>query len=293
MISTSSNKGLSYLLLAITSLIWGSSFILIKRGLSVFSPLEVGSLRIFLAFLAFLPVLVFHFKKLPKGLFAWLLLAGLVGSFVPSLLFSLAGSKLQSSVSGMLNATTPLFTVLVGSLFFQQRFALDKWIGLMIGLAGALVLGFVNATGSLSLNWYVLPVAFATLLYAFNVNLLKTRLGHVPPVVLSAATIVMVGPLAGALLFGYTDFHQKLTTIPEAWPAAGYVAILGLFGTALALVLFNKLIQISNPLTASSVTYMMPVISVLWGVVDGEPFHLIQLVGLGAILVGVWLVNRR
>lgn len=281
------------MLLAITSLIWGSSFILIKRGLTVFAPLEVGTLRIFFAFLAFLPVLVFNYKKLPRGLISWLILAGLIGSFIPSLLFSLAGSKLQSSVSGMLNAITPLFTVLVGSVFFSQHFALDKWIGLGIGLVGALMLGFMNATGGFDLNWYVLPVAFATLLYAFNVNLLKIKFAHVPPVVLSAATIVSVGPLAGVVLFGFTDFSEKITTVPGAWQAAGYIAILGLFGTALALVLFNKLIQISNALTASSVTYIMPIISVLWGVVDGEPFHLVQLVGLGAILMGVWMVNRR
>ena len=281
------------MLLAITSLIWGSSFILIKRGLAVFDPLEVGTLRIFFAFLAFIPILIFNYKKLPKKLGAWLLLAGLIGSFFPSLLFSLAGSKLQSSVSGMLNAITPLFTVLVGSIFFSQTFALQKWVGLAVGLVGALILGFVNAKGGLDLNAYVLVVAFATLLYAFNVNLLKIKFSHVPPLVLSAATIVSVGPFACILLFGFTDFTHKITEVPGAWAAVGYISILGLFGTALALVLFNKLIQISSPLTASSVTYIMPIVSVLWGVVDGEPFHLLQLIGLAAILVGVWMVNKK
>lgn len=259
----------------------------------MFSPLEVGTLRIFLAFVAFLPVLLIRRKQLPKGMLGWLLLAGLVGSFLPSLLFSLAGSKLQSSVSGMLNATTPLFTVVIGSVFFNQHFAPQKWVGLGVGLAGALILGLVNAGGHVDLNGYVAPVVIATLMYAFNVNLLKVRLGHVPPIVLSAATIVLVGPLAGGILFGYTGFAQKMATHPQALEAAGYIAILGLFGTALALVLFNKLIQISDALTASSVTYSMPVISVLWGVADGEPFHLLQLLGLAAILGGVWLVNRK
>jgi drug/metabolite transporter (DMT)-like permease len=142
-------------------------------------------------------------------------------------------------------------------------------------------------------NWYILPVIFATLLYALNVNLLKIKFSNIQPLVLSAATIVAVGPFATVLLFGFTDFSYKILHHPGAIQAASYVAVLGFFGTAFALVLFNKLIQISGPLTASSVTYIMPVISVLWGLADGEPFGVNQIFGLTAILAGVYLVNRK
>lgn len=141
------------------------------------------------------------------------------------------------------------------------------------------------------MNLYILPVIFACLLYALNVNLLKIKLGNIPPVALSAASIVAVGPIASIILFGGTDFSTHLVS-PVAWSSIGYVAILGLFGTALALILFNKLIQISGPVTASSVTYIMPVISVLWGLIDGETFGLVQSSGLVAILLGVFIVNR-
>jgi drug/metabolite transporter (DMT)-like permease len=284
---------LSLLLLLATSLIWGTSFILIKKAGSVFSPVEIGTLRIVYAFVAFIPVFLNQRHKIPKGVWTWLLVSGLMGSLFPSLLFSWAGSKIQSSLSGMLNAVTPLFTVLAGTLFFQQRFAISKWFGLLVGLLGALVLGFMKPGGHLSFNIYILPVILATLFYALNVNLLKIKFNEVPPLLLSSATIVAIGPIAATLLFGFTNFTHKMTHTPGAWEAAGFVAILGLFGTAVALVLFNKLIQISGPLTASSVTYIMPVVSVLWGLADGEPFGMVQAAGLGGILIGVYLVNRK
>lgn len=291
--SSSSNRNLSILLLAITSVIWGTSFILIKKASVVLAPLEVGSLRIFYAFLAFIPIFWVERKKIPSGIWGWLLLAGSIGSLFPSMLFSWAGSKIQSSLSGMLNAVTPLFTVLVGTLFFQQKYNWVKWMGLLIGLGGAVILAFMKSGGAFEVNVYVWPVIFATLLYALNVNLLKIRFSSFEPLALSAATIVAIGPFATVLLFGFTDFVYKIQHVEGAWEAAGYVAILGLFGTAFALVLFNKLIQISGPLTASSVTYIMPIISVLWGVADGEPVEIVQGIGLLGILLGVYFVNRK
>lgn len=279
-------------MLAATSLIWGTSFILIKKATSVFAPLEIGNLRVFYAFLAFIPIFWTSRKQIPANLWGWIFLSGIMGSLLPSMLFAWAGSKISSSLSGMLNATTPLFTILAATFLFGQRFALQKWLGLLVGLIGAGILAVMKPEGNLELNLYILPVLFATLLYALNVNLLKIKLGHIPPIALSAASIVAVGPIAAVILFGTTDFTEKLIHAPGAWEAAGYVAILGLLGTALALMLFNKLIQISGALTASSVTYIMPVISVFWGLADGESIGGAQVAGLAAILVGVYVVNR-
>jgi len=292
MSSITNYRKLQFLLLLSTTLIWGTSFILIKKASQVFQPLEVGSLRIVVGFLFFLPVFLLQRKNLPKGMGAWILLSGLMGSFFPSLLFAWAGSKIDSALSGMLNAVTPLFTVLIGIVFFGQRFTRIQWMGIGFGLSGALMLGLLKASG-IELNFYVLPVILATLFYALNVNLLKSKFSQVPPLVLSSATIVAVGPAAAVLLFGFTGFTDKLMHTPGAWQAFGYVAILGIFSTAIALVLFNRLIQIAGALVASSVTYLMPIVSVIWGVADGEDMHPFRLLGLGGILAGVYLVNRK
>ena len=286
------HRNLQFLLLLATTLIWGTSFILIKKAGRVFAPLEVGSLRIVVGFLFFLPVFFLQRKSLPKGMAGWILLSGLMGSFLPSLLFAWAGSKIDSALSGMLNATTPLFTVLIGIVFFRQRFTPVQWMGISAGLAGALMLGLMKA-GGIELNFYVLPVVLATLFYALNVNLLKNKFSGVQPLVLSSATIVAVGPAAAVLLFGFTDFTEKMAHAPGAQQALIYVLLLGVFSTAIALVLFNRLIQLAGPLVASSVTYLMPLVSVLWGIADGEDMHPFRLLGLGGILTGVYLVNKK
>jgi len=282
----------SIVLLLATTLIWGTSFILIKKASQVFLPLEVGALRIVFGFIFLLPAFLLQRKLLPKKMWRWILLSGLLGSFIPSLLFAWAGSKIDSSLSGMLNATTPLFTVLIGIVFFRQKFTGRQWAGIIAGLAGALSLGLLQPHG-IEVNAFVLPVVLATLLYALNVNLLKSKFSNVPPLALSAATIVAVGPAALVLLLGFTDFTTRLFTLPGALQAIGYVAILGVFSTAIALVLFNRLIQIAGPLVASSVTYMMPVVSVMWGIIDGEPMGAGRIFGLLGILAGVYLVNRK
>jgi drug/metabolite transporter (DMT)-like permease len=282
----------SIVLLLATTLIWGTSFILIKKASQVFLPLEVGALRIVFGFIFLLPAFLLQRKLLPKKMWRWILLSGLLGSFIPSLLFAWAGSKIDSSLSGMLNATTPLFTVLIGIVFFRQKFSGRQWAGIIAGLAGALSLGLLQPHG-IEVNAFVLPVVLATLLYALNVNLLKSKFSNVPPLALSAATIFAVGPAALVLLLGFTDFTTRLFTLPGALQAIGYVAVLGVFSTAIALVLFNRLIQIAGPLVASSVTYMMPVVSVMWGLVDGEPMGAGRIFGLLGILAGVYLVNRK
>jgi len=282
----------SIVLLLATTLIWGTSFILIKKAGQVFLPLEVGALRIVFGFIFLLPAFLLQRKLLPKKMWHWILLSGLLGSFIPSLLFAWAGSKIDSSLSGMLNATTPLFTVLIGIVFFRQKFSGRQWAGIIAGLAGALSLGLLQPHG-IEVNAFVLPVVLATLLYALNVNLLKSKFSNVPPLALSAATIVAVGPAALVLLLGFTDFTTRLFTLPGALQAIGYVAVLGIFSTAIALVLFNRLIQIAGPLVASSVTYLMPVVSVMWGMIDGEPMGAGRIFGLLGILAGVYLVNRK
>lgn len=288
-------RTLAFLLLGITSLIWGSSFILIKKGLLFFSPLEVGSLRILIAFLVFLPISLPAFAKVKKEDLWMLGLSGLLGSLFPSLLFSIAGSKLDSSVSGTLNAVTPIFTMLVSLTLFGHTIKWVNALGIFLGFLGAVALALKNsATGvHFEVNVYAILVVLATLFYALNVNILKTRLSHIPPIQLSAVTIFFAGLPAGVILFGFTDFTHHFDFSAQAKQALGFVFILSLGGTALALVLFNKLIQISNAVVASSVTYIMPVVALAWGLADGEHIYTNQFVGVGAVLAGVYLVNKK
>jgi drug/metabolite transporter (DMT)-like permease len=287
------NRLQAIFLLAITSLIWGSSFILIKRGLEVFEPLEVATLRVTVGCLVFLPIALSNLKIIRKGDLKFMVLSGLIGSFFPSILFSVAGSKMSSALSGMLNGVTPLFTFIISAVFFSYSIKKKQVWGIAIGLVGALILALSKGNGKMDLNVFALLVVFATVLYAFNVNILNQFLNGYKPLALTALCILFAGIPAMAILFGFTGFVPKMTSHPEAFKAFAYVFTLGLMGTSVAMVLFNRLIQISGPVTASTVTYLMPVIALFWGFMDSEALNVFHFLGLVAILGGVFLVNQK
>ena len=290
---TAPSKWLSWALLLVLALIWGSSFILIKRGLSVFSPVELGSLRIFSAFVCVSPLAFWHWRHASRKEWLYLGVSGFLGSLLPSMLFALAGSRLPSAISGALNALTPIFTMLVGTLLFSTRVSWLKWLGLVIGLIGSAGLIFINKTGQAQFdaNFYAWFVVLATVFYAINVNLTKTHLAAMNPLHVSSLSLLIAGPVAGVVLFS-SGFLDKVATHPEAWSALGYVAILGIFGTAIALVLFNKLIQISSAVFASSVTYLIPLVALLWGLTDNEQLYGLHYLGMATIVVGVLIINK-
>jgi drug/metabolite transporter (DMT)-like permease len=282
---------LAWFLLIVLALIWGSSFILIKRGVAVFGATQVGAFRIFSAALVLLPLVLVNFRRVPKNKWPVLFLCGLIGNLLPSFLFSIAGARLNSSVSGILNALTPLFTLISGALFFQLRISAGKTIGLLIGFAGCVLLIAVNASGSLGFNQYAVLPVIATILYGVNANLVSRYLRGIKPLHIAALSIGSVGPLAGTYLAG-TDIPWTTLQTDTGQSALGYVLILGIVGTAFATVLFNRLIQISGPLFTSSVTYLIPVVAVMWGVLDGELLTGWHYTSMAAIIAGVYLVNK-
>ncbi|HHM01712.1 MAG TPA: DMT family transporter [Caldithrix abyssi] len=287
-----STKRLALFLLMVSALIWGSSFILIKRGLEVFSATQVGLLRIAFAMLAMLPLALHSFKRYYKGRLWRLLVAGLSGNLLPALLFAAAQTHLDSGLTGVLNALTPLFAMLVGVLLFRFRFIPRQLLGLIIGLSGATMLSFIGKSGSWgSFNIYTLLVAAASFLYGFNVNWIKRFLTDMPSANLTALSLFLVGVPAIIILLG-GDFFWRVQTTPGAWKALGYLAILGVINTAFALILFFKLLQIASPVTASSVTYIIPAIALLIGFWDGEALGWLHLLGMGLILTGVIIINR-
>lgn len=287
-------KGTAVFLLIMLALIWGTSFILIKQGLKVFSPAEVGSLRVAAASVFLLPFAFIRWRELKQGDHLKLFFSGMMGIFIPAFLFALAQTRLQSSVTGILNTLSPIWAVVMGVLFFNQRFRGFAIFGLLVSLAGAVMLALARAEGDLGgFNTYALLVVLACALYGANVNFLKFKVEGLGSMTVTSVSLLLIGPFAFVYLFGFTDFTQKLTSHPGAWQAAGFVIILALMSTAIANLIFNKMLQISSPLFAASVTYLLPIVSVMWGVLDGEKLYVGHFIGMVAILGGVYLANRK
>lgn len=284
---------LSWGLLLFLALIWGSSFILIKKSLVVFNAGEVGALRIVSAALVLLPVAVKYLNKLSRRHKKLLLLIGFVGSFVPAFLFAKAQTQLPSSITGILNALTPSFVVVMGALFFNQKFTRQNAIGLIISFIGSVLLILAGNGGSLGdINFYALFVVAATICYGINLNVIKLYLADLKPLTITAVSLLFVLPIALGYLLGFTSFSDKLYQ-PGGWEALLYVCILGVIGTSFALIFFNKLVQLTSPMFTSFVTYLIPIVAVIWGVIDGESLYLVHYLAMATIITGVFIASQR
>lgn len=284
-------------LLVVLALIWGSSFILIKRGLEVFSPGEVGAYRIVAAATFLLPLSLPRIKFLTSEQAQNLILIGLLGSFIPAFLFPTAQTRLSSSLTGVLNALTPLFVVIIGALFFRSKITRRNAFGLVIAFIGVLILitlkegsGLDSFTG---INGYAFFVILACICYSFNLHIIKSRFDSLKSIEITAISLLMVLPLALVYLMAGTEFSYKLVSHEGAWRALGFVTLLGVMGTAIALILFNIMVKTASPIFASSVTYLIPVVAIFWGVLDGEVLLFGHYIGIAAVILGVWVGNRK
>lgn len=289
---------LAWALLLVLALIWGTSFILMKKGLIVFSALELGATRVSVAALLLLPFALSKVKQVEKSRFKWLALSGVVGTLVPAFLFAYAETRLASGLAGVLNALTAVFTLLVGALLFGQKLTGLRVLGIGLGLLGTVVLMLLGGSGGDATPsgqgnaWYGLYIVAATLGYGLSVNVIKKHLTGLAPMTMTAVMLLLIGGPALAYLLLGTGFLHKLTTVPGAWAAFGYIALLATMSTAVAMVLFNRLIQQSTALFASSSTYLIPIVALGWGVLDGEAFNLWHAAGMVIILLGVLIVHR-
>lgn len=283
-----------WVLLLLLMLTWGSSFILMKRGLEVYSSVQVGAIRVFMAFLVLLPVALRHIGQVPRAKLKYIFVVGLIGTRLPAFLFSKAQTGLDSAVAGILNSLTPLFTLLTGLAFFGQKTRMVNVAGILIGLAGAVGLIYVTGNGSLQFRFaYAIYIVVATVFYAIQSNMIKYYLHDVKAAAIAAVGFLFIGIPAGILLFFFTDFPQVIVSGSHATVAFVYIALLGIFGSAIAIILYNKLVQTTTAIFASSVTYFVPVVALLWGVADGERFAASAFGFAAVIVLGVVLVNRR
>ncbi|MGB1205457.1 MAG: DMT family transporter [Chitinophagales bacterium] len=285
----------SWLYLATISVIWGSSFILIKKGLVVFEPTQLACLRIFLAMLAMSPLIFSSIKKIKRSDLLPIMAIAIIGTGIPAFLYATAQTQLDSSVAAILNSLTPLFTLIIGLLFFKTKVHFAKMIGVLLGLLGAINLVLQtssNSTFEISNYFYAGLIIFGTMCYGTSINLLKTYAQHVPAIALNTTLFMIIGPFAGLYLFTATDFVSVMQTAEGAWQAFGYVCLLSVFGTALATIIFFKLAQLTDALFSSTVTYLIPIVALFWGFLDGEIIGLSHLLGLGLILLGVYLAGK-
>ena len=290
--------------LLLLAFVWGSSFILMKialfdsSGAPVYSAMDVAALRITIAALALLPVAISQFKNVPREKWIWILGVGTFGNLLPAYLFTSAQTELPSAIAGMLNSLTPLFTMIIAVLLFKTAISRSQLIGLVIGFFGAMLLisegeklvdVFMSESGISIVGCR--KVALATLFYGLSVNILRNKLLDVGATTIAAIALAFVMPIAVFALFG-SDVPTILLENPSGIKSMLSVVVLAVIGTAAALAVFNALIKWTDALTASSVTYIIPVFAAMWGFIDGEALTVWHLIGGLVILLGVALVKR-
>ncbi|MGC6431959.1 MAG: DMT family transporter [Jejuia sp.] len=287
-------NSLKWLCLVVLSLIWGSSFILIKKGLVGLTPVQLGAIRIIFTAVFLFIVAFKRVKSIALRDWKWVILTGLLGTFFPSFLFAFAETEIDSAVASILNSLVPLNTIVLGFFVFKLKSTRRQVLGVFIGLLGTLLLILHGASINPDQNYlYVAFVIIATFMYAASVNILKRHLQHMPALTIAIGNFAAIVIPALFILIFSGFFKAEVLQAPTLKPAILYMIILSLVGTAFAKVLFNKLVQIATPVFASSVTYLMTVVAVFWGILDGEHFGLFQAVATVIIFVGVYLANKR
>jgi|TARA_B110000908_G_scaffold99895_1_gene117915 drug/metabolite transporter (DMT)-like permease len=276
------------------SLIWGSSFILIKKSLIGLSPLQVGSLRIVFSSIIIFLIGFNKIKTIQKDKWKWIAVSAIIGTFFPAFLFAYAETQIDSAVASILNSLVPMNTVLIGLAVFKISTTKRQSIGVIIGFIGTAVLIISGSDLNPDQNYmYSGLVIICSILYATNVNLIKKYLYDVNAVAIAAGQFSVIF-IPSLIVLLYSDFF-KIDFINNKiiLESLLYVLLLSFFGTAMAKILFNKLIQISSPVFASSVTYSMLIVSVIWGVLDGELFNSSQAIATVLIIIGVYLSNKK
>ena len=279
--------------LAALSFIWGSSFILIKKGLVGLTAIELGSIRIIISALVLIPFTFNTLKAISFKQWKWIIISAFVGSFFPAFLFAFAEQEIDSSVASILNSIVPLNTIIIGLVLFGIKSTKRQIIGVLLGFFGAyqLILSGINLNPDQN-YFYSGLVIICSFLYAFNVNIIKKYLQDLSAVAIATGhfTVILIPSIIVLLI---SDFNFERLQSPQTQISLFYVTLLAIFGTTLAKILFNKLINMSSAVFASSVTYSMLIVSIFWGVLDGENFSFNQLFATVIIILGILLTNKK
>ncbi len=279
-------------MLLFIAFLWGSSFILMKHGLETFSFEQVASMRMFFAFIFFLPFIIKKIKKYPIKKTWSFIIVGFVGNYMPGLLYTSAQTHIDSSLAGVLNSLVPVFTLIIGLILYKVSFERSKIWGIAIGLVGAMALILGQSSSAENSNpLYAGLVIVATIGYAISINETKFKLKDVDALSVTVYSFLLVGPVAGIHLL-FSDYTEALKT-PDFSLNLSLIVALAFFSTFVAVSIFNVLIKYTDTLFSSAVTYVIPVFALGWGFMDGEIFSIIQIIGTVIILLGISLINKK
>ena len=287
------NQQKKWIYLAFLSIVWGSSFILMKKALIGVTPIQLGALRIIITALFLLLAGYKSIKRIQKKHWIYIVYTALLGTFIPSFLFAYAIDGIDSSIVSILNSFTPFNTLIFGALVFGFTFKKRQVLGIIIGLIGTLILILKGADLNPDQNyWYALLIIIASVGYAFNVNIVKKYLDDLDALAITTGNFLLL-LIPATIVLSFTDFFTTFKTDSVGLESLGYITILSVVGTGIAKILFNKMVHLSTPVFASSVTYLIPIVAIMWGLLDGEKLSFIQLIAGIIILFGVWLVNKK
>ena len=272
-------------------LIWGSSFILIKNGLKSYSPWEAATIRLVSACSVFIFLSFRHLKKIPTKKIPIVLFLGVLNMFVPAYLFCMAQTHITSGMAGILNSLTPLFTSIIAIVFFGKLITRIQWLGLVIGFCSTAFLILMNTSSTISLNEYALLIIVATICYGASINIVKNHLASLNSLHITTVAVSFAGILGVVVLIsgGYKSYF----TVNEQnfYPLLSLIT-LGIVGTAIAQLIQNQLIKKSSAVFASSMTYVIPIVAVLWGLLDGEQLYYYHFLGMMGIITGILIINK-
>ncbi|WP_312767171.1 DMT family transporter [Epilithonimonas sp.] len=282
-----------WVLLIALSVIWGSSFILIKKSLEHFNPYEVGALRVLISGIVLMPYAISKIKLFPRKHLKWLIVAAMTGSFIPMFLFPMAETEISSSIAGIINSMMPIFVIIVGSLVWKFSTNKRQLIGVLISFIGACILALGSGESGEIKIYPILLLILAVLLYAICTTTIKSKLYEVPAILMSAYVFSFVLFLPSLIALVFSGFFKDFSLNQSTFEGLGFVAILSIFGTGLAMMMNYKLLSISTPLFASTVTLLMPIVAIIWGILDGEKLTTQQSIGALIILAGLIFLRSK
>jgi drug/metabolite transporter (DMT)-like permease len=275
------------------AIIWGSSFILMKKGLVVYSHNVVAALRNSLASIVLFPFALKGFNKVNAKDWKYLIFTGVIGNGIPAFLFTFAQTEVSSSLTGMLNSLVPIFSLVVGLFLFKSKPLKTQVIGIFIGLLGASGLILSNGLPSENSNFmFILLIVLATVCYALSVNVIKAYLKEINAIHITALSFICLAPFTIIYLLT-TNFIEVTINNSASFNALIYIGILAILGTALAIIIFNLLIKATTTVFATSVTYLIPIVAIFWGIFDGETMNMIQVISALITLIGIYFINKR
>ena len=282
-----------WLYLGLLALVWGSSFILMKKSLLGVSPIQLGALRMIFTSVFLVLIAPRTFRRIKKYHWKYILYTALAGTFFPVFLFAYAMLNIDSSIVSILNSFTPFNTLIIGAMFFGFAFRRIQLLGIIIGLIGTLILIVKGAEMNPNQNYFfAILVVVASVGYALNGNIVKKHLSDLDALSITTGNFILLFLPALVVLIS-TGFFTSFEGLQVEWNALGYIGILSVFGTGIAKTMYNELVHISSPVFSSSVTYLIPIVAVFWGAFDGERLSALQVFAGAIILLGVYLVNMK